>query len=166
MHNQYDEEAEGENEKRMMMKTMKMLKYRVLYPQFKAKRCSRTLFYNFGLWQHPIFTYSIFPFPLPTTSASLPFPLCPWTGAPDSGAGRPNTTSRDVGRDGFFFLGLGWDLSGVEGGRNVGSSFSSSEESSSEVNTKGEAYCLSAGMGTLLDSPLLRSFHRLSISLS
>ena len=57
-------------------------------------------------------------------------------GAPGPGVGRPNTTLRDVGRDGFFFLGLGWDLSGVEGGRKVRSSSSSSEESSSEVKMK------------------------------
>jgi hypothetical protein len=43
MHDQYDEEAEGENGKgRMMMTTTKMLKNLVLYLWFKARRCSRT----------------------------------------------------------------------------------------------------------------------------
>jgi hypothetical protein len=36
---------------------------------------------------------------------------------------------------------------------NVGSSSSSSEDSSPEVNTKGEIYTLSAGMGAWLGSP-------------
>lgn len=54
----------------------------------------------------------------------------------------------------------------MEGGRNIGSSSSSSEESSSDVNMKGETSYLSAGMGTWLGSPLSCAFHRLSISLS
>ena len=64
---------------------------------------------------------------------------------PFAGAERPRTTSRVFGSGGLDLLGPFWGLSGVEGGRKVGSSYSSSEDSSSEVKRKGETSSLSDG---------------------
>ena len=105
--------------------------------------------YVFGLWQHQTNNYSTFSFPFPFTSASLLFPLLPWYDAPDPGAGRPITTSLDFGSEGLDFRGLDCDLFGMEGGTNVGSSFSFSEESSSEELSNEKSYSCSGIWGWL-----------------
>jgi hypothetical protein len=111
-YDKYNEEAEAEHGKRR---------------EGRLRRCSSTkvkkILKNFVPWQHSLIIYFCFSFPLRMISAFLLCPIYSWCRRLGSGAGRSNTKFGDVERDGSLLLVLGWDLSGVEGGRKVGLTF-------------------------------------------